>query len=162
MDRREFNLENIKYWAKNPIEMIKGQSKIATKEKVPNWTVLIMYVYSIISYSIYLYTIRFVKSSKIGDNQESLIIQIGVILFFSAMTYGFFGVIASTLIRIGVINTDKKTILNRIKNSITMLVILFGSVSSLTGQKVLVEICIVLVIVINIMFLIIDNILKKK
>mgnify|MGYP001492354850 CR=1 FL=1 len=162
MDRSKFNLENIKYWSKNPIEMLKGQSQIPTEEKVPNWTFLIMYAYCIIIFTVYMYTVRFINTSKVGDNEESLIIQILGILFFAFMTYAFGAVIVATLIRIGAINTDKKTILNKIKNTIIIIAILIASMSLFIGQMLLVRIFVVLAIVISIMFLIIENILKKK
>ena len=162
MDRSKFNLENIKYWSKKPFEMLKGQSQIPTEEKVPNWTFLIMYVYCILIFTVYMYTVRFINTSKVGDNEELLIIQILGILFFAVMTYAFGGVIVATLIRIGVINTDKKTILNKTKNTIIITAILIASMSLFLGQMLLVKIFVVLAIVISIMFLIIENILEKK
>ncbi|WP_026882389.1 hypothetical protein [Clostridium akagii] len=162
MDRREFNLENIKYWSKKPFEMLKGQSQIPTEEKVPNWTFLIMYVYCIIIFTAYLFICRFINTGQIGAKKESPIIIILIILFFAVMTYAFGGVIVATLIRIGVINTDKKTILNKTKNTIIITAILIASMSLFLGQMLLVRIFVVLAIVISIMFLIIENILEKK
>ena len=80
-----------------------------------------------------------------------------IILFFAVMTYAFGAVIVATLIRIGVINTDKKTILNKTKNTIIITAILIASMSLFLGQMLLVKIFVVLAIVISIMFLIIEN-----
>lgn len=162
MERSKFNLENIKYWSKKPIEMLKGQAQIPTEEKAPNWTFLIMYVYCIMIFAAYLFIGRFINTGQIGAKNESPIIIILIILFFAVMTYAFGGVIVATLIRIGVINTDKKTILNKTKNTIIITAILIASMSLFLGQMLLVKIFVVLAIVISIMFLIIENILEKK
>jgi len=157
MDRSNFNLENIKYWAKKPIEMLKGQSQIPTEEKVPNWTFLIMYVYCIMIFTAYLFIGRFINTGQIGANKESPIIIILIILFFAVMTYAFGAVIVATLIRMRVINTDKKTILNKTKNIIIITAILIASMSLFLGQRLLLRISVVLAMVISIMFLIIEK-----
>ncbi|MDD3223240.1 MAG: hypothetical protein PHX70_00760 [Clostridium sp.] len=166
MDRTKFNLENILYWAKRPLEMIKGQCRLPIEEKVPKWTILIMYVYCTISFIVYCCISRYTNSGNGNSGNE---IKIGLVLilimsslFFSLMTYGVFLVITMNLIAIGIINTSKKTIINRIRNIGTLIPILVVIMSFVTGQYILTKICIVLAIIMNIAFLIIGKITERK